>query len=112
MFACAKEGGETDVATAKEFVEFWLVNSVHADEQYGIRQGRVEVQKLAEHLVAAAEAQGFTKQQVEAEPGDIGQYIRASIDSKQHCRTPASDWVIFSPWNLVRWSILTTTHHF
>jgi hypothetical protein len=55
------------VASAKEFVEFWLENSVHADEQYGIRQGRREIKRLAEQLVAAAEAQGFTKQQVETE---------------------------------------------
>ncbi|WLA86335.1 helix-turn-helix domain-containing protein [Bradyrhizobium elkanii] len=29
-----------------------------------------------------------------------------------HCRAPATDRVIFSPWKLVRWSILTTTHQF
>ena len=75
-----KDGGRV-VATAKEFVEFWLENSVHADEPLGTRRGRPEVQQLAENLVRAAEAQGFAKQQIEAElGGDIYDFIRASID--------------------------------
>jgi hypothetical protein len=70
------------VASAKEFVTFWLENSVHADEQFGIRRGSVDVRRLAENLVAAAKAQGFTREQVEAEIGDIGEHIRASIDAQ------------------------------
>jgi hypothetical protein len=68
------------MATAKGFVEFWLENSVHPDEQFGPRRGREAVQKLADNLVRAAEAQGFTRAQMEAEIGDIYDYIRASID--------------------------------
>ena len=69
------------VATAKEFVEFWLENSVHADEPLGTRRGRPEIQRLVENLVRAAEAQGFAKQQIETElGGDIYDFIRASID--------------------------------
>jgi hypothetical protein len=69
------------MATVKDFVEFWLENSVHADERFGARRGQAEVQQLAEKLVRAAEVQGFTKQQVEAElGGDIYGFILASID--------------------------------
>ena len=69
------------MATAKVFVEFWFENSVHADEQFGARRGRVEVDQLENNLVLAAEAQGFTRQQLEAElDGDLFAYIRASID--------------------------------
>ena len=56
------------MATAKEFVEFWLQNSVHADEQFGARRGRVEVDQLVDNLVRAAEAQGFTRQQLDFIP--------------------------------------------
>jgi hypothetical protein len=72
--------GTRGMATAKEFVEFWLENSVHPDEQFGARRGREAIQNLADNLVRAAEAQGFTKAQVEAEIGDIYDHIRASID--------------------------------
>ena len=69
------------MATTREFVDFWLENSVHADEQFGAKRGRVEVDRLVESLVHAAEAQGFTKKQVEDElGGDIPGFIRASID--------------------------------
>jgi len=72
---------EAMVATTREFVDFWLENSVHADEQFGAKRGRVEVDRLVESLVHAAEAQGFTKKQVEDElGGDIPGFIRASID--------------------------------
>ena len=69
------------MATPKEFVEFWLENSVHADEHFGAKRGRMEVDRLVESLVQAAEAQGFTRKQVEDElGGDIHAFIRASID--------------------------------
>lgn len=69
------------MATAKEFIEFWLENSVHADEQFGARRGHVEVDRLAENLVRAAEAEGFTRKQIEDElGGEIRGFIRASID--------------------------------
>lgn len=71
------------MATAKEFVEFWLQNSVHPDEQFGLKQGRADVRHLADNLVRAAEGQGFSKEQMEAElGGDIDAYIRASIDTQ------------------------------
>ena len=43
------------IASAKEFVEFWLENSVHPDEQYGTRRGREAAQRLADNLVRVAE---------------------------------------------------------
>jgi hypothetical protein len=68
------------MGSAKEFVEYWLQNSVHPDEELGPRRGRAAVQQLAENLVRAAEEQGFTKPQMEAEIGDLYTFIRASID--------------------------------
>jgi hypothetical protein len=73
---------KTPVATAKEFVEFWIENSVHADEQLGPRRGRAEVQELVDRLVRSAEGQGYSKQQIEAEIGDLYEYIRTSIDQQ------------------------------
>ena len=71
------------MTTPKEFIEFWLENSVHPDEQFGVRRGRPALQQLADNLIRAAEDQGFSKQQVEAElGGDIYAYIRSSIDQQ------------------------------
>ena len=69
------------MAIAKEFVDFWLENSVHADEQFGGRRGPVEIDLLVTNLVRAAENQGLTKKQIEEElGGDIHGFIRARID--------------------------------
>jgi cyanate lyase len=69
------------MTTAKEFVDFWLDVSVHADEQEGPRQAQAAVQHLADNLINAARDQGFSKEQVESELGDdLEAYIRASID--------------------------------
>jgi hypothetical protein len=71
------------MATPKEFVEFWLENSVHPDERFGVRRCRPALQQLADNLIRAAEDQGFSKQQIEAElGGDIYAYIRSSIDQQ------------------------------
>lgn len=71
------------MATAKEFVEFWLENSVHPDEQFAVRRGQPEVEELVRRLLVAAESQGFTRQQIEVElGGDISAHIRESIESQ------------------------------
>jgi hypothetical protein len=75
------------MSAAREFVEFWLTNSVHADEQMVSRRGREDIQKLADRLVVAAGYQGFSQQQVEAEIGDIYAYIRARIDRQNASET-------------------------
>jgi hypothetical protein len=66
----------------REFVDFWLTNSVHADEQMVGRRGREDILKLADRFAVAANGQGFTRQQIEAEIGDIYAFIRARIDSE------------------------------
>jgi hypothetical protein len=67
---------------AREFADFWLRNSVHADEQFVARRNRKAVQALADKMIRAAKDQGFARDQMEAEIGDIYTYIRASIDTQ------------------------------
>jgi hypothetical protein len=70
------------VTQAREFADFWLSNSVHADEQFVVRRNRKAVQMLADKMIRAAKDQGFDRGQMEAEIGDIYSFIRASIDSQ------------------------------
>jgi hypothetical protein len=69
------------------FVEFWLRNSVHADEQMTSRRRREAVQALTDQLICAAEDQGADRAEIEAEIGNIYDYIRASIDSQNISET-------------------------
>jgi hypothetical protein len=86
-----RQSGDRKVATAKEFVEFWLKNSVHPDEQSGPKRGSQAVQHLADTLIAAGAAEGFTKAQIEAEIGDIYEFIRTSIDKQNVAETKRLD---------------------
>jgi hypothetical protein len=70
------------VTQAREFADFWLRNSVHADEQFVARRNRKAVKALADKMISAAKDQGFAKDRMEAEIGDIYAYIRASIDTQ------------------------------
>lgn len=68
------------MATAREFVEFWLLKSVHPDEQFSVRRGRAAIRQLADNLIRAAEGEGFTRTQIEVElGGSIYSHIRQSI---------------------------------
>jgi hypothetical protein len=70
----------TTTTTPKEFIEFWLENSVHADESRGARRDGRAVQELADRCLAAAKEQGFSEDQITAEIGDIYEHIRGLID--------------------------------
>jgi len=78
---------ESTMTAARVFVDFWLENSVHPDEQLVARRRREAVQALAERMIGAAKDQGFTRDQIEAEIGDVYAYIRASIDTQNACET-------------------------
>ena len=68
------------MATAREFVEFWLLKSAHPDEQFSVRRGRAAIRQLADNLIRAAEGEGFTRTQIEVElGGSIYSHIRRRI---------------------------------
>jgi len=75
------------MTAVREFVDFWFTNSVHPDEQLSARRRREGVQGLADRLVIAANGQGLTQEQIEAEIGDIYAYIRVSIHSQNVIET-------------------------
>ena len=56
-----RSGYGSAMTTAREFVDFFLDVSVHADEQEGRRQDHAVVQHLADNLLNAARDQGFSK---------------------------------------------------
>lgn len=63
-------------ANAREFINFWILNSVHAAELQGAEQ---DVTELARRCVEMAHDQGLSKNDLEAEVGDLADYIRAKL---------------------------------
>jgi hypothetical protein len=65
--------------TAREFIDFWVENSVHAAEQYGAPGGEQGATALAHRCIEMAVSQGLSKADLEKEVGDLAAYIREKL---------------------------------
>jgi hypothetical protein len=63
----------------REFIDFWIENSVHAGERYLNIGASQDVAELARRLVESAQGQGISKSDLETEIGDISDYIRGKL---------------------------------
>ena len=66
-------------AKAREFIDFWIENSVHAAEQYGNAGGEQDVTELARRCIEAAKGQGISEADMQAEIGAVAEYIRDKL---------------------------------
>ncbi|MGY4404009.1 hypothetical protein [Bradyrhizobium sp. USDA 3315] len=63
------------MSKAREFIDFWIENSVHAVEQYRTLGASQDVAELTQRLVQAAKEQGISEADLQAETGDLSEYI-------------------------------------
>jgi hypothetical protein len=66
-------------AKANEFIDFWTRISVHSAEQYEVPNGEQGVTELTRRCVAMAESVGLSKEELEAEVGDLTTYIGGKL---------------------------------
>lgn len=69
------------MSKAREFIDFWTENSIHAGEQYRNAGATQDVAELARRLVEAANGQDISQADLEAEIGDISDYIQGKLRS-------------------------------
>ena len=69
------------MTAAREYVDFWIENRVHAIEQLETPGASQDVTELVRRLVVGAQGQGITEQDIQAEVGDLNDYIRAKLKS-------------------------------
>ncbi|WP_431015552.1 hypothetical protein [Bradyrhizobium pachyrhizi] len=67
------------VSKAREFIDFWIENSVHAIEQYRTAGASQDVAELTQRLVEAARGQGISEAELRAEIGDVSDYIGGQL---------------------------------
>jgi hypothetical protein len=63
------------VSNAREFIDLWMENSVHAVEQYRTAGASQDVAELTRRLIEAAKGQGISESDLQAEIGEISAYI-------------------------------------
>ena len=64
---------------AREYVDFWIENSVHAAEQQRAAGASQDVPTLVRMLIEGAEGQGITEQALRDEVGDLGVFVRGKL---------------------------------
>ena len=69
------------MSKAREFIDFWIENSVHAAEQYRTPGASQDVAELTRRIIEAAKGQGISEADLRAEIGDISDYIGDQLKS-------------------------------
>ena len=66
---------------AREFIDFWIANSVHAAEQFPTAGASQDVTALSGRCVEAAKSLGISEADLRAEIGDVADYIRDKLNA-------------------------------
>lgn len=60
---------------AREFIDFWIKNSVHAKELFGAPGATQDAAELTRRCIEMANDQGITEEALQEEVGDVADYI-------------------------------------
>jgi hypothetical protein len=67
---------------AREFLDLFAFASVHEDQPYQPAQRSKALDELVRRCAEMANSEGISRQQMEAEVGDLDEYFRRVIDQK------------------------------
>jgi hypothetical protein len=71
------------MSKAREFLESWMVNNIHA-EQPGVAGASRRPEELKAQCIEMAGSEGLTLAELEAEVGDLCQRIKAALATANH----------------------------
>jgi hypothetical protein len=67
------------MAKAREYIDYWVENSVHAAEQFRAPGASQDVTVLVERLVEGAKSEGISEKDLRNEVGDLTEYVRSKL---------------------------------
>jgi hypothetical protein len=76
---------------AKEFIDFWIKNSVHAKSEFGMTGSSQDAGILTERLKRAAEAQGISALEIIRQVGDIEEYLNRLLEDANAVQASRKD---------------------
>jgi hypothetical protein len=65
----------------RESLDFWIENSIHAKEQLRTVGASQDVNELTRRCIEAAQSQGISEADLQAEIGDIHGYILTKLEA-------------------------------
>jgi hypothetical protein len=81
------EEGNYMSTNAREFVDYWIENGVHAAEQSRAPGASQDVAELTRRCLDMAKGQGITEQAIGDEVGDIAEYIRGNLTAANNAES-------------------------
>ena len=78
-------------AKAREYLDFWIENSVHAAEQFRTPGAPQNVAELVRRLIEGAKGQGISETDMQAEVGDLTDYIERKLRAANEVEQDRTD---------------------
>jgi hypothetical protein len=69
------------MSKAREYIDFWVENSVHAAENYTATGASQDVPLLVERLIEGAKEQGIAADTMQEEVGNLAEYILGKLQT-------------------------------
>ena len=76
---------------AREYLDFWIENCVHAAEQFRAPGASQDVAELASQLIEGAKVQGISEKDMQDEVGDLAAYIREKLRAANKAEEDRTD---------------------
>ena len=79
------------MSKVREFIDFWVENSIHAVEQYRTAGASQDVAELTRRCIEAARDQGISGADIDAEIGDVADYLRQKLSTANKAESNRRD---------------------
>jgi hypothetical protein len=79
------------MSKVREFIDFWVENSVHAVEQYRTAGASQDVAELTRRCIEAAKDQGISGADMTAEIGDVADYLGKKLSAANKAESDRRD---------------------
>jgi CheY-like chemotaxis protein len=75
----------------REYIDFWIENSVHASEQDGARGSSQDVAALVARLIEGASEEGISEQAMRDQVGDLTEFVASKLAAANQAEDGHSD---------------------
>jgi hypothetical protein len=76
---------------AREYLDFWIENSVHAAEQFRTPGASQDVAELVSRLIEGAKVRGISEKDMQDEVGDLAACIREKLRAANKAEEDRTD---------------------